>query len=108
MDSNSIFSGFAKKRQQDAMKNMPVGDIKPKEDDDVEIIEPPPTSHVPQDEDKDVRDAHEDTQVTHEQAVAQAQNVDAPQATHNWRQEDHHISSKITPKISSSRVHHVV
>ena len=34
----------------------------------------------PQDEDKDVRDAHEDTQVTHEQAVAQAQDVDAPQA----------------------------
>jgi len=35
---------------------------------------------VPQDEDKDVRDAHEDTQVTHEQAVAQAQDVDASQA----------------------------
>jgi len=35
---------------------------------------------VLQDEDKDVRDAHEDTQVTHEQAVAQAQYVDAPQA----------------------------
>jgi len=28
-----------------------------------------------------VRDAHEDTQVTHEQAVAQAQEVDAPQPT---------------------------
>jgi len=62
------------------MKNMPVGDIKPKED-DVQIIEPPPTSHVPQDEDKDVRDAHEDAQFTHEQAVAQAQDVEAPQAT---------------------------
>jgi len=35
---------------------------------------------VPRDDDKDVRDAHEDTQVTHEQAVAQAQDVDAPQA----------------------------
>ena len=66
---------------RDAMKNMPVGDIKPKEDDDVQVIEPPSTSHVPQDEDKDVRDAHEDTQVTHEQAVAQAQDVDAPQPT---------------------------
>jgi len=66
---------------RDGMKNMLVGDIKPKEDDDVQIIEPPSTSQVPQDEDKDVRDAHEDTQVTHEQAVAQAQDVDAPQAT---------------------------
>jgi len=66
---------------RDAMKNVPVGDIKPKEDDDVQIIEPPSTSHVPRDEDKEVRDAHEDTQVTHEQAVAQTQDVDAPQAT---------------------------
>jgi hypothetical protein len=32
------------------MKNMPVGDIKPKEDDDVQVIEPPSTSHAPQDE----------------------------------------------------------
>ena len=66
---------------RDAMKNMLVGGIKTKEDDDMQIIEPPSTSHVPQDEDKDVRDAHEDTQVTLEQAVAQAQDVDAPQAT---------------------------
>jgi len=44
------------------------------------VIELPSSSHVPQDEDKD-RDAHEDTQVTHEQAVAQPQDVDAPQAT---------------------------
>jgi len=68
---------------RDAMKNMPVGDIKPKEDDDVQIIDPPSSSHVPQDEDKDVRDAHEDTQ--HEQAMSQAQDVDAPQATLKWR-----------------------
>ena len=39
---------------RDAMKNMSVGDIKPKEDDDVQIIDPPPSSHVPQDEDKDM------------------------------------------------------
>ena len=37
-----------------------------------------------------MRDAHEDTQVTHEQAVAQAQDVDAPQAT-----------PQVVPKISS-------
>jgi len=54
---------------RDAMKNIPVGDIKPKEDDeDVQIIDAPSSSHVPQDDDKDVSDAHEDTQVTHEQA----------------------------------------
>jgi len=35
----------------------------------------------PQDDDKDVRDTHEDTQVTHEQVVAQPQDVDAPQPT---------------------------
>jgi len=35
------------------MKNMLMGDIKPKEDDDVQIIDPPSSSHVPQDEDKD-------------------------------------------------------
>jgi len=64
------------------MKNMPVGDIKQKEDDDdVQIIDAPSSSHVPQDEDKDVRDAHEDTQVNHEQAVVQAQDGYAPQAT---------------------------
>jgi len=63
------------------MKNMLVGDIKPKEDDDVQINEPPSTSRVPQDEDKDMRDAHEDTQVTQEQAVAQAQDINAPHAT---------------------------
>jgi len=52
------------------MKNMPVGDIKTIEDDDgMEIIDAPSSSDVPQDDDNDVRDAHEDTQVTHEQAM---------------------------------------
>jgi len=64
------------------MKNISVGDIKPKEDDnDVQIIDVLSSSHVPQEDDKDVRDAHEDTQVTHELAVAQAQDVDVPQPT---------------------------
>ena len=79
---------------RDAMKNMPVGDIKPKEeDDDVQVIEPPSTSQGPQDEDKDVRNAHEDTQVTHEQSVAQAQDVDAPQPT---------------PQVASRRTSHLL
>jgi hypothetical protein len=64
---------------REAMKNMPVGDIKPKDDeDDVQIINPPSSSHVPQDDDKDERVENEDTHVSHEQAEAQAQDVDAP------------------------------
>jgi len=60
---------------------------------------------VPQDDD------NEDTLVTHEQVVEQAQDVDAPQDPKQplkWRHEEHHISSKITLKISSSGVHHMV
>ena len=38
------------------MKNIPVGDIKPKDDeDDVQVIDPPSSSNVPQDGDKDGR-----------------------------------------------------
>jgi hypothetical protein len=60
---------------------MPVGDIKPKDDDDddVQVINQPSSSNVPQDGDKDERVENEDTHVSHEQAVTQAQDVDAPQ-----------------------------
>jgi hypothetical protein len=62
------------------MKNIPVGDIKPKDDkDDVQIVNPPSSSHVPQDNDKNERVENEDTHVSHEQAKVQAQDVDAPQ-----------------------------
>jgi len=62
------------------MKNMPVGAIKPKDDDDeVQEINMPSSSNVPQDEDKDVIETNEDTYVSHDQVVAQAQDVDAPQ-----------------------------
>ena len=64
------------------MKNISVGDIKPKEDDDeVQVIDKPSSSSsVPQgDEDKDGR--FDDTHVSHEQREAQAQDVDAPQPT---------------------------
>ena len=38
------------------MKNILVGDIKPKDDeDDVQVIDPPSSSNVPQDDDKDGR-----------------------------------------------------
>jgi len=61
---------------REVMKNILVGDIKPKEDDgEVQVIDEPSSSRVPQDDDKDV---YEDTQVTHDQAVAQAHDVDAP------------------------------
>ena len=59
------------------MKNIPVGDIKPK--DDVQVIDPPSSSNVPQDGDKDGRVENEDTHVSHDQMVVQAQDVDAPQ-----------------------------
>jgi hypothetical protein len=61
------------------MKNMPVGDIKPKDDeDDVQVMNPP-SLNVPQDDDKNERVENEDTHVSHEQAEAQAQDVDSPQ-----------------------------
>ena len=63
------------------MKNIPVGDIKPKDDeDDIQVIDPPSSSNVPQDSEKDRRVENEDTYVSHEQMVVQAQDVDAPQS----------------------------
>ena len=55
---------------REAMKNIPVGDIKPK--DDVQVIDPPSSSSVPQDGDKDERVENEDTHVSHDQMVVQA------------------------------------
>ena len=53
------------------MKNIPVGDIKPKDDeDDVQMIDPPSSSNMPQDDDKDKRVENEDTNVSHDQMVA--------------------------------------
>ena len=52
---------------REAMKNIPVGDIKPKDDeDDVQVIDPPSLSNVPQDGHKDGRVENEDTHVTHD------------------------------------------
>ena len=62
------------------IKNIPIGDIKPKDDeDDVQVIGPPSSSNMPQDGDKDGRVENKDTHVSHDQMVAQAQDVDAPQ-----------------------------
>jgi hypothetical protein len=63
---------------REAMKNMPVGDIKPKDDeDDVQIVNPPSSSYVPQNDDNNERVENEDTHVSHHQAEAQAQDVRA-------------------------------
>jgi hypothetical protein len=65
---------------REAMKNMPMGDIKPKDDeDDTQVINPPSSSRVPPEDDKNDRVKNEDTHVSHEQAEAQAKDVDAPQ-----------------------------
>ena len=52
---------------REAMKNILIGDIKPK--DDVQVIDPPSSSNVPQDGDKDGRVENKDTHVSHEQMV---------------------------------------
>ena len=84
------------------MKNIPVGDIKPKDDeDDVHVIDPPSSSSVPHDGEKDGRVENEDTHVSHEQMVVQAQDVDAPQPPLKWLIEEIHLYYKIIHKISS-------
>ena len=56
---------------REAMKNILVGDIKPKDDEDgVQVIDPPCSSNVPQDDDKDGRVENEDTHISHDQTVA--------------------------------------
>ena len=55
------------------MKNISVGDIKPKDDeDDVQVIDPPFSSNVPQDDDKDGREENEDIHISHDQMATQA------------------------------------
>jgi hypothetical protein len=65
---------------REAMKNIPVGDIKPKDDIvEVQVIDPPSSSNVPQDDNKDGRVENKDTHVSHAQMVAQVKDVDALQ-----------------------------
>jgi hypothetical protein len=61
---------------REAMKNMPIGAIIPKEDEEeVQDINRSSSSNVPQDDEKDERHANEDTFVFHEQAMVQAEDV---------------------------------
>ena len=58
---------------REAIKNILVGDIKPKDDADyVQVIDPPSSSNMPQDDDKNRRVENEDTHFSHDQMVAQA------------------------------------
>ena len=83
---------------RDAMKNMAIGDIKPKEDDeDVPSTSIPHTSMAPQvdkDEDKDDQPLpSHDVHISQEEAQAQAQDVGPPQNTPQQPQVKHtHIS----------------
>jgi hypothetical protein len=54
------------------MKNISVGDIKPKDDEDeVHVIDPPSSSNVPLDDDKDGRVENKETHISHDQMVTQ-------------------------------------
>jgi hypothetical protein len=77
---------------RDAMKNMPIGAIKPKEnEDEVQIIDMPSSLNVPQDDEKDERHANEDTFVSQEQVMVQAKDVDAPQPPPKWLTKELHL-----------------
>jgi hypothetical protein len=67
---------------REAMKNMPIRAIKPKEDEEeVQAINMPSSSNVPHDDEKYERHANEDTFVSHEQARVQAKDVDVPRSS---------------------------
>ena len=56
---------------------------------------------MPQDGETDGRVENEDTYVSHDQMVVQAQDVDAPQPPLKWSIEEIHPYFKIIHKISS-------
>jgi hypothetical protein len=67
---------------REVMKNMPIGAIKPKEDEEeVQDINMPSSSNVPEHDEKDETHANEDTFVSHEQAMIQGEDVDAPRSS---------------------------
>jgi hypothetical protein len=77
-----IFDDVGDEPFTEAMKNMPIGAIKPKEDqEEVQNIDSPSSSNVPHDDEKDKRHANEDIFVSHEQARVQAEDVDAPRSS---------------------------
>jgi hypothetical protein len=92
---------------REAMKNMPIGAIKPKEDEEeVQNIDRPSSSTVPHNDEKDERHANEDTFVSHEQARVQAEDVDAPRPSSQVVEKRTHRYFKHTHKIKSLGVLH--
>ena len=84
------------------MKNILVGDIKPKDDeDDVQVIDQPSSSSVPQDGEKDGRVENEDTHISHEQMVYKHKMLMLHNLLLKWSIEEIHLSYKIILKISS-------
>jgi hypothetical protein len=87
------------------MKNIPIEAIKPKEDkDDLQIIDIPSSSNVPQDDEKDKRHANEDTFVSQEHATVQAEDVDAPQPRPQVIDKELLLYYKHIQKISSFKI----
>ena len=83
------------------MKNIPVGDIKPNDDeDDVQVINPP-SSSVPQDGEKDGRVENEDTHVFHDQMWYKHKMLMLHNLPLKWSIEEIHLYYKIIYKISS-------
>jgi hypothetical protein len=66
----------------------------------------PSSSSVPQDDEKDERHANEDTFVSHEQAMIQAKDVDAPGSSSKWLTGETHHYFKLTLKTKPSGVLH--
>jgi hypothetical protein len=92
---------------REAIKNMPIGAIKPKEDEkEVQNIDMPSSSSVAQDDEKDERHANEDTFVSHEQARVQAKDVDAPGSSSQVVTGETHHYFKHTHKTKSLGVLH--
>jgi hypothetical protein len=91
------YSSKSKEYRVFNMKNMPMRAIKPKEYEEVvQNINRPSSPNVPQDEEKDERNANEDTFVSHKQARVQAEDVDAPRS-----------SSQVVDKRNSSLLKHI-
>ncbi|WVZ64516.1 hypothetical protein U9M48_014018 [Paspalum notatum var. saurae] len=89
----------------EAMKNMPIGDIKPKEDEDeVQIVDQPSSSVAPQDgSEQDKILPNEDVHVPQEQIDEQAQDVGTPKSTYKWTPKELIIGSPTRGVTTRSR-----
>ena len=84
------------------MKNILVGDIKPKDnEEEVHVIDPPSSSNVPQDDDKDGRVENEDTHVSHDKMVDKLKMLMLHNLLLKWFIEEILLYFKHIHKISS-------